>query len=89
MGAIWPKVKAAKPQRSKTRQRNQKSQPDNPFPDAVRAAQLAAHKEARRRQKIEELIAMYAARGLDPKILRQVAALATAKGMRKLASGLT
>ncbi|MBM3323074.1 hypothetical protein FJY69_06325 [candidate division WOR-3 bacterium] len=95
MGAVWTRVKAAKPQRLKTRHHNHDPQPANPFPDADRAARaearraVAAHKEARRRQKIEELIAMYAARGLDPEILRQVAALATDKGMRKLANGLT
>ncbi len=87
MGAVWRRVKAAKPQRLKTRNHNRNPQPASPFLDADRA--VAAHKETRRRQRIEEIIAMYTAKGLDPKILRQVLALATDKGIRKLAQGLT
>jgi hypothetical protein len=93
MGAVWTRVKAAKPQRLKTRHHNHAPQA-NPFNSAdntVRAQvrnAVAEHKEKRRQQKIEELIARYAAQGLDPEVLRQVAALATDKGMRKLAHGL-
>ncbi|MEO0077871.1 MAG: hypothetical protein ABIK86_02605 [candidate division WOR-3 bacterium] len=87
MGVVWRRVKAVKPQRLKTSRHNNSPQPTNPSLDADRA--VAAHKETRRRQRIEEIIAMYTAKGLDPKILRQVLALATDKGIRKLAQGLT
>ena len=43
----------------------------------------------RRDARLDELIAAYAVKGVSPKLLREVAALATSKGMRKLTQGFT
>jgi hypothetical protein len=48
---------------------------------------VASHNHTRRNQRLDELIAAYAAMGFDPGVLREVVGLATAKGIRKLAHG--
>ena len=82
MNAVWVSTKAAKPQHPHSVNHNHHAHHAHPVHGHV------AHRHTGYQHKVAALVAMYAPCGLDPRVMRQVAALATDKGMRKLAHGL-
>jgi hypothetical protein len=82
MKAVWVRSDAAKPQHTHSANHNHHAHHAHPVHGHI------ARRHTGYRHKVAQLIALYSQRGLDPKVLRQVAALATDKGMRKLAHGL-